>query len=261
MKYIFFIIVFLFIGTSVFCQNDALNIDFQDLENRFQQGLSIYKSGPEHAKKLFGEIGNEYMSYINIEKMSSPGIFYNAGNAFFMAEDYGMAILSYKKGLLMDPGNRDLKFNLNAARLARRNDFSNLSTLTPLKVVLFWHYYFSDMIKLIISVFLLLAVLFIKKRKRIILYTGIASFILFIIFSISLFITATANANQLEGVITAQETVLRKGDNSSYTPVIEEPLYSGAEFILLKKRNGWLHISVPGLADGWIQKEYASFVE
>lgn len=65
----------------------------------------------------------------------------------------------------------------------------------------------------------------------------------------------------LEGVITADEVILRKGDNTSYTPAIDEPLYSGAEIILLKKRNGWLYISIPGLAEGWIKEEKAVFVE
>jgi tetratricopeptide (TPR) repeat protein len=48
---------------------------------------------------------------------ASAAIYYNLGNAYYRLNRIAPAILHYERALLLDPGNRDIRFNLEIARL------------------------------------------------------------------------------------------------------------------------------------------------
>jgi hypothetical protein len=47
---------------------------------------------------------------------ASAEIYYNLGNAYYKANQIAPAILNYERALLLDPGDRDIRFNLQMAR-------------------------------------------------------------------------------------------------------------------------------------------------
>ena len=53
-------------------------------------------------------------------------LYYNLGNAYFRLNDLGHAILHYRRGLRLEPGNRQLQANLSYAR-SRRIDHIDVS--------------------------------------------------------------------------------------------------------------------------------------
>ena len=46
----------------------------------------------------------------------SPNIYYNLGNAYFRTDNLPRAILNYERALLLSPGDRDIRINLQMAR-------------------------------------------------------------------------------------------------------------------------------------------------
>jgi tetratricopeptide (TPR) repeat protein len=46
----------------------------------------------------------------------SAEVYYNLGNAYYKANQIAPAILAYERALLIDPGDADIRFNLNMAR-------------------------------------------------------------------------------------------------------------------------------------------------
>ena len=56
-----------------------------------------------------------------------------------------------------------------------------------------------------------------------------------------------------DGVLVAEEVVVRKGDGEGYDPQFTEPLHEGVEFTVLKQRRGWVHIELPDGNRGWIR--------
>jgi len=46
----------------------------------------------------------------------SPEIYYNLGNSYYKADEIGKSILNYERALLLDPGNSDIRANLDIAR-------------------------------------------------------------------------------------------------------------------------------------------------
>jgi tetratricopeptide (TPR) repeat protein len=46
----------------------------------------------------------------------SPDLYYNLGNAYYRSENITQAVLNYERALLLSPGDRDIRFNLQLAR-------------------------------------------------------------------------------------------------------------------------------------------------
>ncbi|MCD8183742.1 MAG: tetratricopeptide repeat protein [Bacteroides sp.] len=66
-------------------------------------------------------IRNDYASAIQIyenllKKGESAEVYYNLGNSYYKADDIARAILNYERALLLQPGNADIRANLEIAR-------------------------------------------------------------------------------------------------------------------------------------------------
>ena len=64
---------------------------------------------------------NDYASAIQIyesllKKGEAAEIYYNLGNSYYKADDIAKAILNYERALLLQPGNADIRANLEIAR-------------------------------------------------------------------------------------------------------------------------------------------------
>ena len=66
--------------------------------------------------------------------------------------------------------------------------------------------------------------------------------------------------DQLEGVVLADDVVVRKGNSEGFEPQFEEALYQGVEFRLLEQRPGWLHIELANGKTGWIRADQAGLL-
>ncbi len=51
-----------------------------------------------------------------LKKGASADLYYNLGNAYYRTEDITRAVLNYERALLLSPGDRDIRFNLQLAR-------------------------------------------------------------------------------------------------------------------------------------------------
>lgn len=86
--------------------------------------FSSGKVANENATKADGDsayIRNDYASAIQIyesilKKGEAAGIYYNLGNSYYKADDIARAILNYERALLLEPGNADIRANLEIAR-------------------------------------------------------------------------------------------------------------------------------------------------
>lgn len=64
---------------------------------------------------------NDYASAIQIyesllKKGEAAEVYYNLGNSYYKADDIAKAILNYERALLLQPGNADIRANLEIAR-------------------------------------------------------------------------------------------------------------------------------------------------
>ena len=102
MTKIYFILIFLISFVTVYAQNesDSAQVTAQTempQSNDFAASVEMY----ENILKNEGE---------------SSDIYYNLGNSYYKMNNIAKAVLNYERALLLNPGNSDIRFNLELAR-------------------------------------------------------------------------------------------------------------------------------------------------
>lgn len=86
--------------------------------------FSAAKSSDDSVTKAEGDsayVRNDYASAIQIyesllKKGEAAEVYYNLGNSYYKVGDIAKAILNYERALLLQPGNADIRANLEIAR-------------------------------------------------------------------------------------------------------------------------------------------------
>ena len=121
MKKIYFSILFMFVSVWVFGQTDSI-----------QAPVIVNKAQADSAY-----INNDYASavylYENIlaNQGESADIYYNLGNSYYKMENIAKAIVNYEKALVLNPGDGDIRFNLELAQS------KTVDKVTPMSEVFF----------------------------------------------------------------------------------------------------------------------------
>lgn len=126
MKKIFNFIFGLFIIASVYGQ-DSLSVDsLQTMKDSLQFGSHTEFAGAKlgEVSKQEGDsayIKNDFTSAIQIyeallKKGEAAEVYYNLGNSYYKADEIAKAIINYERALLLQPGNSDIRANVDVAR-------------------------------------------------------------------------------------------------------------------------------------------------
>ena len=67
-------------------------------------------------------------------------------------------------------------------------------------------------------------------------------------------------ATAMEGVLTANDVIVRKGNGEGFEPQFKQALHEGIEFRMLERRNDWLLIELPDGKSGWIRANQAEII-
>lgn len=193
--------------------------------------------------------------------IQSGAVYYNLGNSYFRAGDYGKAILSYRKAKPYRPRDPYLNANLQQALAAAPGRLPG--TARPLWThVLFWTEWlaFPTKVRLASLGFALAALVTVlavlRHRSRLHFLTAAL-----LLLSTALAVDVGLSWNEVSGsqraVITG-ETVARKGTGNSYEPAFDQPLRDGAEFQVLTETSDWTFGHFEGIGDGWVRNEFVA---
>lgn len=124
MKKILFLTLSLLVSVVVFGQDSLAGDSTQMHTDSIGSHTEFSNAKLGDATKSEGDsayIRNDYASAIQIyEALLSKGeaadVYYNLGNSYYKAEDIAKAILNYERALLLQPGNSDIRANLEVAR-------------------------------------------------------------------------------------------------------------------------------------------------
>lgn len=186
----------------------------------------------------------------------SGAVYYNLGNAWFRAGEFGRAILNYRKARPYRPRDPYLAANLQQALTSAPGRLPEPST-PWWSHVLFWSDWFSAPVKVRLASFslslsaVLLALAIVLRRSG--LMTAMAVlFVLGVALSIECLLNDPAQSGR--AVIVA-ETTARKGTGKDYEPAFDQPLRDGAEFTVLTETSDWVFGHFEGIGDGWVRKD------
>lgn len=98
MKKIFLLLLTLSCAVSLFAQESAIKeAEAAYMQEDYAKAIQVYES----ILQSYGP---------------SPQIYYNLGNAYYKSGEIASSILNYERALLLEPGDGDIRFNLNIAK-------------------------------------------------------------------------------------------------------------------------------------------------
>ncbi len=273
MRSVFIALVFAIIALPVVSAAAATKIAKDEAEKILQEGNymfmkanEIVKQDPWTAKDLYEKAATHFESLALDAGIRNGKLYYNTGNAYFMANDLGRAILAYRRALVYAPNDPNLVQNVEFARSKRVDKIKAKESSKISEIVFFWHYNISQGIRSMLFVISFAAIwIFLGLRlfmQRAFLGLGtVISVIVSLLFFGSLLADVVSSASAKPGVIIAEEVTAYKGDGETYEPSFQEPLHAGTEFDLIEARRGWLHIELSDGTRGWVTASSVGIVD
>jgi tetratricopeptide (TPR) repeat protein len=242
MKQVFILIAILFATFNLSAQS-----------NQFQQANEAYAKGDfQAAADLY-----EAMLKANGE---SANVYYNLGNCYYKLNKIAPGILNYERALLLQPGNADIQFNLEIARLKTVDKIEPIGNffLTD------WFHHIQNLLSTdawsysgIVFFILLIACLFLfffSRRvfvKQLGFYLSLLLLIGVIFGNIFAYNQKRKLTQRNAAIIFAPTTTIKSSPDDSGTDLFI--LHEGTKVQLKNKLGGWNEIETANGNVGWIK--------
>lgn len=206
----------------------------------------------------FAKAGDTWRG-LNDDEFQNGAAYYNAGNAYMRAGQFGRAIAVYRKAKLYRPRDPFLDHNLRQAVTSAPGKLTD-SPAPWWSLVLFWNSWLSLPEKFFaVTIAGVLAALLVfggfALRKRSFYWCSALMVFAAALLSIDAYITHGEATGSNRAVVIA-ETVARKGMGDNYEPAFNQPLKDGAEILVAERTGGWVLAQVPGIGTGWVRREH-----
>ena len=185
-------------------------------------------------------------------------VYYNLGNAWFRAGEYGRAIAAYRRAKPFRPRDPYLEANLRQA-LQRAPGRVTEPAAPWWSHLLFWNRWLSYSEKAYGAFVACAAAVVVcvcaelRGRRQWRWVVGGCTLV-----SLLLAVDATLTWREItasrRGVVVV-ETTARKGTAKDYEPAFDQPLQEGAEFTTLAASGDWVFAHFEGVGDGWLRRE------
>lgn len=256
------LLLLLALRTSASALPDAPQlVQLEQANQAFEQALTSPTPQVAHGHYQQAILGYEQLIAAGVQNAK---LYYNLGNAYFRVQDLGRAILAYRRGLRLEPGNRRLQANLSYAR-SRRTDQLDVTTQqrTVLSQVFFWQDELSVSTQWTLALLgygLVWSGALAQRywRRPALTWGMVAAACGGLLFAAAAWHSAAQHTTTEAGVIVAEEVAVRKGNGESYTLQFPQPLHAGTECVVLETRGSWLAIQLANGTSGWIRRDSAA---
>jgi len=235
----------------------------QRAEAAFAAGMQR-RDTPDQARPHFLQAARAYAE-LGRRGFRSPGLSRNEGNAWLLAGDLPRAVLAYRQGLRLSPGDRSLRDALAYAREQAAYPADSPLGRPPASPLPPW------LPRVAPAWYLLLALLpyaagcaaltrwWMVRRGRLL---GLAATAFAVAalptagFALEEWLARQQGRHPIV-VIADDGVLLREGNGLAYPKRYETPLNRGVEAWLLAARGDWLQIELAGGEVGWVPRAYA----
>ncbi|UZO82016.1 tetratricopeptide repeat protein [Aquimarina sp. ERC-38] len=231
------------------------SLAFSQSEEAFQRGNSLYNEGK------FQEAIDTYLSIINNGEESAE-VYFNLGNAYYKLSQIAPSILYYEKALKLDPGDADIKNNLQFANNSKIDVIEVLpegivsrTTNSLINTFTFdgWAWTSVILILLFVASVLLYFVSYTSLKKRLFFTTAILGLVLSISSVLFAYKQYNLVQNEKYAVIFSEESEVKSAPNLRSEVSFE--LHKGTKVKILDKVNNWNKIKLADGKIGWIPTE------
>lgn len=244
--------------TGLFLANQALTL----AKSSATAGQAMLTANQLYETGQFVQAAQAYEQLVN-QGYSSGALYYNLGNAYFKQDNYGQAILNYRRAEQLAPRNADIEANLNMARaqMAGSVEASPETNSTFIKRIAGFTQEWITLNELAFAAlaawigFVLLVIIVTSLKKGYTLREGVqyvlvATSLVLALGLVGLGARLYVENVHPEGVVVANEANVTSGPGSQY--VTEFTLPGGVEVDILETRENWVRLAVPNSElQGW----------
>ena len=199
-----------------------------------------------------------------LQNGTNADVYYNLGNAYYRLKDMGKAVLNYERALVLDPGNEDIRYNLDICESKLVDQFnkpSEMFFITWLKDLVYSKN--ADDWGILGVVFFVLLFFFwgLYRYGHAIVLRKMGFFIALMFLLLSILTN-----------IAAAFAYWKYTDDSRAVIVVESPFYKGSNDkeeplrtlnpgttvdVIQENSKGWWEIVLPNGKKGWIEQDRA----
>ncbi len=224
----------------------------------FAQDASIKEAEVAYTKEDYETAIKLYEGLLK-NNGESVAIYYNLGNAYYKSGKIAPAILNYERALLLDPGDKDIRFNLQMAK-GRAVD----------KIEPIGHFFLTNwfigvrnmagadtwgtigIVCFILFIFCLVLFFFSKIRrfKQVGFYSAIVLFLIVILSNIFGFSQKNELDNHLEAIVFAPTVTVKSSPDISGTDLVV--LHEGTKVTVTSTLGEWSEVELEDGNIGWM---------
>ena len=242
MMRLFFILTIIFATFNLSAQNDLLlQANEAYTKNDFRAASELY----EELLKANGE---------------SAIVYYNLGNSYYKLNKIAPSILNYERALLLEPGNNDIRFNLEIAKLKSVdriepiNDFFLTEWFRSLQNMMSTNAWSRFSIVCFILLITCLFLFFFSRRiiiKKLGFYIGLGLLAAVILGNCFAYNQKKKLTQRNEAIIFAPTTTIKSSPDNSGTDLFI--LHEGTKVKVKNKLGSWNEIETADGNVGWIK--------
>jgi tetratricopeptide (TPR) repeat protein len=216
---------------------------------------TFVKANEEYAAGKFKEAIDDYETLVRSGQWSA-NLFYDLGNAYFRAGDFGRAILNYERALALDPRHPEAEANLRIARdEARALELPATRPERSLQRVTLDQYAVLASVAFWIGAFGLVALIFLRRSSFALATMSILSLSLFAFATAALIWISNGNKGRSLAVVIDKGVEARVATADNANSVLALP--PGSEIKIMSKRGDWIYAALPNNLRGWISAKSA----
>lgn len=237
----------------------------------FESAAAQQKHGSPDAQRLYHRALAGFQSLVN-RGIRNGRLYYNLANTHLRLGEVGRAIVNYRRALRFMPGDPRIEANLRFARSRVEVQIPKPAASAIVETLLFWHFGTSlsartdtALVGYVTFWLLLIVALFPARRIPVLTWSLVALGVFTAAVGTSVIYERITAPHRIEGVLTADEVVLRKGSGEYYDPQFDRPLPAGVEFRVREARedvNGvtWYLAELPDGSTGWLRADQAEII-
>jgi tetratricopeptide (TPR) repeat protein len=215
-----------------------------------QSDAEFTKANQDYAQNNFKEAISGYETLVR-SGQSSANVFYNLGNAYFRAGDFGRAILNYERALALERHHPEATANLQIARDEARAlemqpswperylQFASINQFSITAAVAFW-----------VGLFCVIGLIFARRRSATIIALLIFSLLVFVIAILAIYQLDHGSKGRSLAIVTGKDVQARLATADTANSVLALP--PGSEVKILSTRGDWVYAALPNNLRGWI---------
>lgn len=223
-----------------------------------QADARFTKANEEFAAGHFKEAIDNYEALVSSGKWSA-NLFYDLGNAYFRADDFGRAILNYERALALDPRHPEADANLRIVRdEARALELAQNVPERFLRALSVNQYTIMAAVAFWIGAFGIAGLVFARRRTAGLITLSILSLLTFAISTAAGVWIDKGSKGRALAIVTNKGVEARVATADNANSVLALP--PGSEIQILSKRGDWTYAGLPNGLRGWISAKDAERV-